>query len=64
MLRGIEKEIIGPYFFDNENLIAEIKKIIFQNYALTELWKCSENTVTHRDGAILRFSGLVRQYLD
>jgi len=59
-----KKEIIGPYFFENESVTGETYKRMLRYFFFPKLRDYPENVIFQQDGAPPHFALPVRQYLD
>ena len=59
-----EKEVIGPYFFENENVTGDTYKRMLRYYAFPRLRDYPESMIFQQDGAPPHFALTVRHYLD
>ena len=57
-------EIIGPYFFENENVTLHSNKRMLQYFAFLWLRNYPQNTLLHLDGSPPHYDDFVTQYLN
>lgn len=58
------REIIGPYFFENENVTGATYKRLLRYFLFPKLRDYPENLIFQQDGASPHYANIVRQYLD
>jgi hypothetical protein len=59
-----KKGIIGPYFYENENVTGETYKKMLRYYFFPKLRDYSSDVIFQQDGAAPHFAVIVRQYLN
>lgn len=59
-----KNEIIGPYFFENENVTGQSYKRMLRYYVFPRLRNYPEDMIFQQDGAPPHYAVIVRQYLD
>ena len=59
-----KEKVIGPYFFENENVTGENYRNVLINYAFPRFESQRKDYIFHQDGARPYCSNIVRNYLN
>ena len=64
-MRAISREkVVGPYFFEDENVDSENHRNTLTNYAFLRFASPRKDYIFHQDGALVHYFFHVRRYLD